>query len=78
MAEPNKKLEIIKQRVFEFVVIKHPTIEEAEQGKGSCIIVDVSHVCAADEAQALMHANRAIPEEDMKYEARLEVVLRPF
>ena len=78
MAEQNKKLEIIKQTVFEFVVIKHPTIEEAEGGKGTEIVVPLTQVCANDEAGALMKANRLIPEQHMVHESRLEVVIRPF
>ena len=41
MAEQNKKLEVRKQKVFEYVVIKHPTIEQAESGKGSEVIVNI-------------------------------------
>lgn len=78
MAEPNKKLEVIKQKVFEYVVMKHPTIEEAESGKGSEIVVPLSQVCANDENGARLKANRDIPEEHMTHETRLEVVVRPF
>lgn len=76
--EPNKKLEVIKQTVFEYIVIKHPTIEEAEQGRGTEIVVPLTQVCANDQGGAVLKANRDIPEEHMKHEARLEVVARPF
>lgn len=72
------KLEVVKQRVFEYVVIKHPTVEEAESGAGSEIIAGPAVVCATDEKGAAMRANRAVPEEEMKNESRLEVVIRGF
>lgn len=76
--DKNKKLEIIKQNVFEYVVVKHPTVEEAEAGKGSEIVVPLTQVCANDDRAATLRANRAIPEDHMNNEARLEVVVRPF
>lgn len=78
MPEQNKKLEVRKQKVFEYLVIKHPTIEEAEQGQTSEIIVPVGQLCADDERGAFVRASRGIPEDQMKFEARLEVVIRPF
>ena len=74
----NSKIDIVKQKVFQFVVIKHPTVAEAETGTGSEIIVQPTVCCANDEEGALLRANRAIPEEHMKDEARLEVVVLPF
>ena len=74
----DKKLEVKKQVVFEYLVLKHPTIEQAEQGQGSEIVVELTQICANDEKGAVLRANRAIPEEHMQYESRLEVVVRPF
>ena len=78
MAEVNKKLEIQKQAVFEYVVIKHPTVEQAEAGATSEIILPLTQVCANDVEDAKIDVNRAIPEEHMKDRSRLEVVIRPF
>ena len=74
----NKNLEIVKQSVYDMLVIKHPTVKEAEEGQGSEIIVPLTQICANDEKGAVMKANRAIPEDEMVNEARLEVVVRPF
>ena len=74
----NKKLEIQKQLAFEYMVLKHPTVEQAEKGQGSEIIVQLTQICANDERGALLRANRDIPEEHMQHESRLEVVIRPF
>lgn len=74
----NKKLEIRRQKVFEYIVIKHPTIEEAEQGNGSEIVVELGRLCADDQGAAFVQASRLIPEEHMKNLARLEVAIRPF
>jgi hypothetical protein len=76
--DQNKKLEVRKQKVFEYLVIKHPTIEEAEQGKGSEIVVPLGQLCADDERGAFVRASRGIPDEHMNHESRLEVVIRPF
>ena len=78
MNPANKNLEIVKQTVFEFVVIKHPTVEQAEKGVGSEIVVPVTQVCANDLNGATMLANRAIPQEHMDHQSRLEVAVRPF
>ena len=78
MPEVNKNLELRKQKLFEYIVIKHPTIAEAESGKNSCIVVPVTQICADDEKGAYVRASRDIPQEEMEHESRLEVVIRPF
>lgn len=78
MAEVNKKLEIIRQTVFEYLVLRHPTIEQAEKGVGTEIVVPVTVICAIDEEAARLQASRDIPQRLMKSQARLEVVVRPF
>lgn len=78
MPEENKKLEIIKQSVFEYVVMKHPTIAEAEEGKGSEIVVAITPICANDPEDAKLQAHNAIPVDLMKFRSRLEVAVRPF
>lgn len=65
-------------RVFEFVIIKHPTKDEEEKGQSSKLIVGVQTVLAKDEQGAAMLAGRAIPEEELPFIDRLEVAVRPF
>lgn len=74
----NKNLDLVKQKVFEYMVIKHPTVKEKEEGACSEVIVQLQHLCADDDRAAFVRASREIPEEHMKHEARLEVVIRPF
>ena len=74
----NKNIDIKRQQVFEYLVLKHPTVAAFEKGAGSEIIVDLKTVCANDEAGARLKAIRAIPDEQIEHESRLEVVIRPF
>ena len=78
MPEVNKKLEIRKQRAFEYLVLLHPTIEEAEKGASSEIIVQPKLCCADNEEQAHMLASREIPQDKLSQLARIEVATRPF
>ena len=78
MPEQNKKLEVKKQKVFDYMVLLHPTIEGAEKGETTDIVVPLKQVCADDEQGAFVMASRAIPEEHVKDLSRLEVVIRPF
>jgi len=65
-------------KVFEFVILKHPTQEEAKNGVASKMIGGVTTVLAKDESGAAMLAGRAIPEEELPFIDRLEVAVRPF
>ena len=77
MAE-KQEIAVRKQKVFEYLVVLHPTVKEAEEGGGSVIVVEPTTVCGNDIDHVRMLANRAIPVENMKDAARLEVVVRPF
>lgn len=67
-----------RQEVFEYLIVKHPTKKEADDGRDAEIITPTTLVCAENQAAARLIANRAIPEEEMKHKSRLEVVIRPF
>ncbi|MCB0361029.1 MAG: hypothetical protein KDD44_15375, partial [Bdellovibrionales bacterium] len=61
----NKEIALRKQRVFEYLVVLHPTVKYAEEGGLSEIVVPPTTVCGNDIDHARMLANRAIPAEHM-------------
>mgnify|MGYP006908208326 CR=1 FL=1 len=65
-------------KLYEYAIILHPTESEAEDGKKSEIVVDVSRVLAGNEREAMMHASRAIPAEFENRLDQLEIAIRPF
>jgi hypothetical protein len=65
-------------KLFQFAIILHPTPKEAEQGKASQLIVEVTTILAKDPSMAAMLAGRAIPQEHLDKLDRLEVAVRPF
>uniref|UniRef100_A0A6H1Z9B2 Uncharacterized protein n=1 Tax=viral metagenome TaxID=1070528 RepID=A0A6H1Z9B2_9ZZZZ len=68
----------MKGKVFQFVVVIHPTDKEAEEGGSSKVIVPVTAVIANDQNSATLQAGRAIPEEYLSKLDRIEVAVRPF
>lgn len=65
-------------KVFQFVILKHPTKEERDSGKSSELVTEIETVLAKDEQGAAMLAGRAIPEAELPFIDRLEVAVRPF
>lgn len=65
-------------KIFEYAVMKEPTIEEAEKGKSTELLVPITSVFAMDEQQAIMLAGRAIPEGELANVDRITVAVRPF
>jgi hypothetical protein len=66
-------------KLFEYVMILHPSEKEQEDGKQSTLLNGgVEHVLANDERAALMLAGRHIPEEHLDKLDRIEVAVRPF
>lgn len=67
------------QKVFEYVIILHPTEKEAEAGAQSQLLNGgIEHVLASDERSAVLMAGRHIPEEHLDKLDRMEVAIRPF
>lgn len=65
-------------KVFEYVILAHPTEKEAEEGKTSEIIVGIKAVLAPSEQGAAMLAGRDIPDEWISKIDRVEVAVRAF
>lgn len=66
-------------KLFEYVIILHPTEEEQKAGKQAELVNGgVSHVLANDERSAVLMAGRHIPEGLLPQIDRMEVAVRPF
>lgn len=66
-------------KVFEYVIILHPTEEEKKAGKQSVLVNGgIEHVLANDERSAVLMAGRHIPEDLLPNIDRMEVAVRPF
>jgi hypothetical protein len=65
-------------KVWEYVIIAHPTTDEAKQGKGTEILVNPKVIVAPDERTAGIIAARQIPDTHLEKLDRVEVALRPF
>jgi len=66
-------------RLFEYAVILQPLYDKdgAQKEKGEVVVTPIA-ILAADQEQATLLANRAIPDEFMDRLERLTVALRPF
>lgn len=67
-----------KQKLFEYVIIKHPSDKEFEKGKRSEVIVGPNTIMADDLNTVNTIAAREIPAPLMKELDRVEVAARPF
>lgn len=65
-------------KVFEYMVLWHPSKDEEKDGKKSKIAVDLVRCLAKDANMANMMAIKAIPEEYATQLDQLEVAVRPF
>lgn len=70
----------MKEKIFEYAIIWHPTEKQSEDGQTSKLIGGVKHVMAKDERSATLMAAREIPAEYVKDSKldQIEVALRPF
>lgn len=64
--------------LFQFAIIKKPTQKEVEFGAQEELLVPPTPILAKDQNTATLLAARQIPEEQMPYLDRIEVVVRPF
>jgi hypothetical protein len=65
-------------KVYEYVILVHPTAEEVKRGVIPRILAGPTAVLAKDDKGAAMLAGRAIPEEYVSVVDRIEVAVRPF
>lgn len=65
-----------KARLFEYVIIWHPTEQQEKEGAKAKIIVDLTRMLAKEVSSAQALAARAIPEEYIDQIAQIEVLFR--
>jgi stage III sporulation protein SpoIIIAA len=69
----------MKLRLFEFVILLHPEVDDEGNEKGKTVILrDVYRVLAKDEKQVGILAARGIPIENVDDLDRVEIIVRPF
>ena len=68
----------MKQQLFQYAVLWHPTKEQAEDGKKSTILKDLTTILAANKDTAFILASREIPTDKLDELDQVEVILRPF
>lgn len=71
-------MELVKEKLFEYTVIWHPTKEESKSGKKSEMIVKPTIQLGADDKGVGMKAIKAIPAQYDGQLDQVEVVVRPF
>ena len=71
-------MELVKEKLFEYTVIWHPTKEESKAGKRSEVIVKSTTILGADDKGVGMKAIKAIPTTYDNQLDQVEVVVRPF
>lgn len=65
-------------KLFQYVVLWHPTEEQKKKNQRSEIIVPVKDCVAPDEKSAMLIAGRAIPDQYLNQLDQCEVAVRPF
>jgi hypothetical protein len=68
----------MKQQLFQYAVIWHPTKEQHEAGKKSKLLVEPKTILSQSKDSAFVLASREIPEQYLDELDQVEVVLRPF
>lgn len=69
----------MKQFLFQYAVLWHPTKEQFEKdGKKSVLVVEPSTILAKDQNSATMTIVRKIPEQFADQLDQIEIAIRPF
>lgn len=65
-------------KLFQYVIILHPTKNEEERGYQAKIIVDLKTILAENAENANVSAVLAIPDEYKPKINQIQIALRPF
>ncbi len=65
-----------RARLFEYIIIWHPTEQQEKEGAKAKIIIDLTRTLSKDVAGAQTLAARAIPEEYIDQIAQVEILFR--
>lgn len=70
---------MMKERLWQYAVLKHPTAEDRESGERTEILVPPSdYIVASNVEEVTLIACHKIPPEELAHADRLEVAVRPF
>lgn len=67
-----------KPRVFQYLIMWHPTDAQKKEGSKSKIITEPTTILAVDEKSATLSAAISIPDQCKLDLDQLEIVVRPF
>ncbi len=67
-----------KLKVFQSIILFHPTEEESKKGEKSKIIRDLQTLLEKDEKTAAMNPNFEIPEEYRDRLDQIEIIISNF
>lgn len=67
-----------KLKLFEYVVLQHPTEEEEKAGKKTSILIDYQRELAKDERSLTFKIAKKLPDESMDKLNNIEIIVRPF
>lgn len=68
----------MKDKLFEYAVLLHPTKEDSEKGVRSILITPPTTVLARDEKEVQMLISRQLPADQLNNWDRIEVAVRTF
>lgn len=69
---------LVKQQLFDYVVLYHPTEEEVKDGKTTSVILRQDSQLEKNIETLQVKIHRAIPGEFIEKYNQLEVIIRPF
>lgn len=67
-----------KLKLFEYVVLQHPTKEELEKGVSTKVLIQPSTLLGKDQNEVSMRVARLLPEEAMSRLETIDIVIRNF
>jgi hypothetical protein len=68
----------MKQKLFTYAILWHPTKEEAEKGKKSEILVQPATILADSDKSAAIMVSRKIDEKYLTQLDQVEIIIKPF
>lgn len=69
---------MIKEKLFQYAILWHPTESESKEGLKSKTLKDVETVLSKDQNSILMRASMEIPSEYKDKLDQIEIAIRPF
>jgi len=68
----------MKQSLFQYAILFHPTEEEMEKGQKSKVLSDLKTILAVNQNSAFLAAAKQIPDGYEDKLDQVEIAIRPF